>query len=307
MIKNALIITLLFTCAFANAQKYTVTPAFELKEEKAIVEGMTFDPVGRHFYFGESIRKQILKYSEDGKVADRIGSDEDGLTSVLGMTVDTRKHHLWVCGAIKQEGKNIMAMFQYDLKNGKLISRYPDTSGVAKLFNDVAITNDGNVFCTDSYGRALYTIDASKKYSVLFLKSDSLRDANGITTDGDHLYVSTYPGITKVDSRTKAVSKLRMANYHIAGSDGLYLYKNSLIGIQNVFFPLSVVRYYMDEQRTKIIRGEVISAAHPLFVVPTTGGLDGDKFYMMSNNNIGKESEEKLDKIKLVKIALSNQ
>jgi sugar lactone lactonase YvrE len=306
MIRNAFILVLTCTSLFANAQKYTVTPAFELKEEKAIVEGMTFDPVGRHFYFGESTKKRILKYSEDGKVADRIGSDEDGLTSVLGMTVDRKKHHLWVCGAIKQEGKSIMAMFQYDLKNGKLISRYPDTSGVAKLFNDVAITDDGNVFCTDTYGRALYTIDPSKKYSVLFIKSDSLRDPNGITTDGTHLYVSTYPEITKVDTKTKAVSKLRLPELHIAGSDGLYFYKNSLIGIQNVFFPLSVVRYYMDDLRTRFTKGEVISVAHPSFVVPTTGGLDGDYFYMMSNNNIGKEKEEKVDRVKLVKIALSN-
>jgi sugar lactone lactonase YvrE len=306
MIRNVFILVLTCTSLFAVGQKYSVTPAFELKEERAIVEGMTFDPVGRHFYFGESTKKRILKYSEDGKVADRIGSDEDGLTSVLGMTVDRKKHHLWVCGAMKQEGKSMMAMFQYDLKNGKLIGRYPDTSGVAKLFNDVAITDDGNVFCTDSYERALYTIDASKKYSVLFLKSDSLRDSNGITTDGTHLYVSTYPEITKVDTKTKAVSKLRLPDLHIAGSDGLYFYKNSLIGIQNVFFPLSVVRYYMDDQRTRFTRGEVISAAHPSFAVPTTGGLDGDYFYMMSNNNIGKEKEEKVDKVRLVKIALFN-
>lgn len=304
MMKTILLFGLQFVAISVLAQKHLVTPLFSLKEERAIVEGMTFDPVEKIFYFGNSVDKRILKYSLYGKRNGVIGDSTDGITSMLGMTVDTRKHHLWLCGAMKVNDRQIMAVFRYDLRTGKLLQRYPDTSGTAKLFNDVTITNNGTVFVTDSYERSIYKVDEEGKSCNLFVKSDSLRDSNGITTDGEQLFVSTYPGITKVDVKTKSIAKLRLKDFHIAGSDGLYYYDNSVIGIQNVFYPPAVVRYHFNAEKTSIVKAEVLTAAHPSFTVPTTGAVAGKVLFMMANNNIGREGEQKLDKITMVKIAL---
>ena len=83
----------------STTAQYKIAHAFNLHENPAIIEGMSYDPVGKHFYFGESISKKILRYDLSGKPAGSINAAKDGLTSVLGSSVDIKKHHLWICGA----------------------------------------------------------------------------------------------------------------------------------------------------------------------------------------------------------------
>jgi len=74
-----------------------------------------------------------------------------------------------------------------------------------------------------------------------------------------------------------------------------------LIGIQNVFFPVTIGRYFLGNEGKKIVKAEVLSAGHPTFVIPTTGVVVNDDFYFMANNNIGNEATA-TDKIKMNKI-----
>lgn len=294
----------LFVVNALTAQRPQVV--FELKENPAIIEGMTVDAGNDVFYFGESISKHLLKYSKKGESLGYIDAGKDGMTSVLGMTV--RAHHLWVCGAIRQQEQDIMCVFQYDTQSGKLLHRYPDTSGRAKLFNDIAIAADGSAYATDAYTRALYKIDTSSRMAILFLQSDSLKDANGITSNGDYLFVSTSRGFAKVNILTRNITLVNLRNFMTAGIDGLYYYNNSLIGIQNVFFPVTIGRYYFNENATVINNAKALATNDPLFVIPTTGAIDGNDFYFMANNNLGLEKEaakkNPLKKVSVVKLVL---
>ena len=305
-----LLIILLFSIN-ANAQQYKVQHVFTLKENPAVIEGMTYDPVGGNFYFGESLNFKILRYTRSGRQAGSIDAAKDGLTSILGMSVST-KHHLWVCGAITVEGKKIMCVFQYNIGDGKLINRFPDTSGKAKLFNDVAICEDGSVYTTDTYTRSLYKMDMVSKIAFLYVQSDSLRDSNGITAEGNILYVSTSRGFARVNTSTKSISLTTLENFLIVGNDGLYYYDQSLIGIQNVVFPVTVGRYYLSNEGQKVTKATVLSAGHPSFVIPTTGAIVNNDFYFMTNTNIsnydfetGKVKNEKMKNITIVKISLA--
>lgn len=303
-----------FICVLSqsiNAQSYRVEHAFALKEIPAIIEGMTYDPVGGNFYFGESVSFKILRYTKAGKPAGYIDAASDGLSSVLGMSVDTKKNQLWVCGAINKGADKRRCIFQYSLKDGKLIQRYPDTSGKAKLFNDITITTDGSVYCTDTYTKSLYTIDTQSKIAMLYLQSDSLEDGNGISADGNILYVSTSKGITQVNTKDKSISLTKLENFMIAGNDGLYYYKGSVIGIQNVFYPISIARYFLDSEGKKISKAETMAAGHPSFVIPTTGAIVGDYLYFMSNNNLmtedpktGRPDKNKVKEVRLARIYL---
>lgn len=279
---------------------------FELEENPAIIEGMTGDAGSGVFYFGESITKHILKYSKHGENLGYIDAGKDGMTSVLGMTVEA--NHLWICGAIRQQKRDIMCVFQYDTQNGKLLHRYPDTSGRAKLFNDIAIAADGSAYATDTYTRALYKIDTSSRIAALFLQSDSLKDANGITSNGNYLFVSTSRGFAKVNILTRSITLVNLQNFLTAGIDGLYYYKNSLVGIQNVFFPVTISRYYFNETATVINNAEALATNDPLFVTPTTGTIIENEFYFMANNNLGLEKEAAkkapLNKVSVVKLVL---
>jgi len=288
------------------AQQPKVEPAFELNERPAIIEGMTYNPADSNFYFGESIDFKILIYTKQGKPAGSIDAAKDGMNSVLGMTVSPVAHHLWVCGALNLAGKKTMCVFQYDLKTRRLISRYPDIEGKAQLFNDVCVTEDGSVYTTDTDTKSLYTIDTNKKAASLYLQSDSLRDSNGITAVGNVLYVSTSRGFARVNTVDKSITLTNLDDFTIAGNDGLYYYHHTLIGIQNVFFPVTIGRYFLDKEGKKIVKAEVLSAGHPTFVIPTTGVVVNDDFYFMANNNIGDEAAAtgKIKKVSVVKIKL---
>ncbi len=311
--KYWVLLLIFFLSVKANAQQYKVRPAFTLNELPAIIEGMTYDPVDSKFYFGESVNFKILRYTKSGRSAGNIDAAKDGLTSILGMSVSSATHHLWVCGALNVQGKKIMCVFQYNLNDGRLTNRFPDTSGKARLFNDVTITEEGSVYTTDTYTRSLYKMDTVNKIAILYLQSDSLRDGNGITAHGNILYISTSRGFARVNTLDKTITLNKFANFMIAGNDGLYYYNNSLIGIQNVFFPVTIGRYYLDSEGKSITRAVILAVDHPSFVIPTTGVVVNNDFYFMANNNIGTYDPDndkqlnmsKIEKISIVKIPLT--
>ena len=293
----------IFAPLSAWSQSYKVESAFTLNES-SVVEGMTYDPAAKNFYFGEDHNFRILRYTFSGKPAGYIDAAKDGMTAVLGMTVSTRTNQLWICGAIKEDTVQVQCVFQYNLKDGKLIRRYPDTSRKAKLFNDVAITGDGSVYVTETYTKSLYNIDSASGAAVLYMQNDFLQYPNGIKANGNILYISTARGITRLNTSDKSIALAPLENWVIVGNDGLYFYKGSLVGIQNVVFPPVVARYYLDSTGTKITRGETLAAGHPSFVIPTTGVIVDDVFYFMGNNNLKTKNEERT-KITVMKIKLS--
>lgn len=281
-----LLLLIHFLLAFVVAQTQVLKKIFSLKEQPAVVEGMTFDPVRGQFYFGESTNRVILRYGKEGKPAGRIDAGKDGAVSLLGMTVSPADHQLWVCGAIESQGAKQMCVFQYDLDGDRLVDRYPDTAGTARLFNDIAVVSDGRVFLTDTETGSIYRLDRTRHVAVRWLQSDSLADANGITTDGKLLYLSTRRGIVRIDPDRPALSILPLENYLIAGIDGLYYYRKSLIGIQNVLYPASISLYALSEKENMLSKARVLAAGHPAFAVPTTGAVVGSAFYFMANSNI---------------------
>ena len=308
MLKFILVLLCIFLVITSRCQ-HKVEHVFSLADNPAIIEGMSYDPISKHFYFGESITKRLLRYTLSGKPAGYIDAAKDGMTSVLGSTVDTRNHHLWVCGAVDTGSKQRMCMFRYNLDDGSLIKKLPDTSGKAKLFNDVTITSNGLVFVTDTYTRTIYK--SGENFMTEYLRNDLMRDANGITSHNDTLYVSTSRGIVRINTANDSINPLPLPDFMVLGIDGLYYYKNSVIGIQNVIYPVTVVRYHIDNHQNKLSKAELLSVADPSFVIPTTGAMVGDDFYFMSNNNIGNEEflktkKGKLKPVTLAKISLTN-
>ena len=292
---SQLVILFGFFLPALQAQSQKLEYAFTLNELPALAEGMTYDPKGEHFYFGDDISKHLLRYTKDGKPAGYIDGRAYGMTGVAGMRVTTTPHELWVCGAVDTGINRIRCIFQLDLTNGSLIAKYPDTSRKASFFNDIAVTANGEVICTDTYSKSLYKADRKNKVAVLYMRSDSLSDGNGITADGNVLYISTRRGFTKLNTTDRSLSIVNFQNRYTAGNDGLYFYKNSLIGIQNVFYPMTVARYFMDAGGNKVSHARIMASEDPSFWIPTTGAVVDDYFYFMTNNNLrDKYRKEKI-------------
>lgn len=279
-------------------QARDVEKVFTIPARNFIPEGITHDPLTRTFYVGSINQRKIIRI-KDGSVADFITSGQDGIGQVLG--IKTNDGSVWACnGDGKGVVNSVQAVHQYNLKNGKLIEKYviPE-DGKKHLVNDLVIANNGNVFVTDSDGDCLFRIDPIKKEIEKFIESDELRFANGITLSPDEkkLIVSTGRGLLEVDIKTKELTPLAFQSFLVIGVDGLYRYKNSLIGIQNVTFPVSINRYHLAEDLKSIDQATILSVNDLMFDIPTTGVIVDDWFYFIANSQLDhwNEPEQKLN------------
>jgi DNA-binding beta-propeller fold protein YncE len=300
-------------CATAQSQKAEV--AFIIPEKDLIPEGIAYDARTETFYVGSINKKKIVAIDKKGKAKDFISSGQEGIGNVLGMKAVNGI--LWACNnSPENEEQHVHQVHQYDLQSGKLIRSYAIPSDDKKhLLNDLVVTSKGDVFISDADGSSIFKIDPAKQTIEKFLEAGELIYANGITTspDGNKLIVSTGRGLMQVDFATKKISQLGFREYYLVGIDGLCEYKNSLIGIQNVTFPTSINRYYLNNEATSIDRADVLIMEDPLFHVPTTGVIVNDWFYFITNSHLdlwddptNKISEsEKLKDVVIAKIRLN--
>ncbi|GCC52695.1 hypothetical protein SanaruYs_29330 [Chryseotalea sanaruensis] len=281
-----LILLLLSIPLFAVAQAPEL--AFTIKEKDFIPEGIAYNPLDGSFYVGSIHKNKIVKITAKGEVTDFVHSHQDSIGQVLGLHIDADKQELWVCSNEAESLKGgRSSVHRYNLKTGKLIKQYNyQVKDEIHLFNDLVLLN-GQVYLTDSEFKAVFTIDPAKDKPALFIQSDKLYYANGITTmPNNKLVVSAGNGFNLVDVDTKTLTQIPFEKYFVVGIDGLYYKDNTLIGIQNVTYPACINRYYLNADHTTINKAEVLLADHVSFNIPTTGAIAGDYFYFIANSHL---------------------
>jgi hypothetical protein len=279
------------------AQGPEVEVAFTVRQKDLVPEGIAYDAAEKRFYLGSIHWKKIVRVDRDGRVADFTSSSQDGLGEVLGLRVDPKARDLWACS---NEGEDLpggrSSVHRFDLRTGRLVGKYEIAApGETHLFNDLFILASGDVFVTDSDLGALYRIARGAGAPELFLKSEDLRYVNGITSSPDEsrLVVSSAKGLFSVDLASRAVTRVKSMGYLVV-ADGLYRHDRSLIAIQNVFFPVSVVQYDLDDSFGSVERATVLASDHPSFHVPTTGVVVGDDFYFIANSQVDEIHEGRI-------------
>lgn len=288
-----LLFFLLFIPLFSVAQLKPELVA-SIQEKDFIAEGIAYNPADKSFYVGSIHKNKIVKIAPDGKISDFITSRQDSIGQVVGLRIDELNQHLWVCN---NRGEGIVGgeshVHQYNLKTGKLIRKYTyQAAGETHLFNDLVLAN-GDVYISDSEFKAIYKINNTTHKLELFLQSAQLSYANGITVlpGSATLVVSANDGLVAIALNTKATSVIPFSSYYILGIDGLYYYKDSFIGIQNVTYPTSINRYYLSENKKEITRAQLLLVEDPDFAAPTTGAIVGDWFYYIANSQLGNYSK----------------
>jgi len=279
--------------------------AFRLAEKDLIPEGITFDPLTKSFYVSSINKRKIVKIDERSKVSDFISSGQDGIGEVLGLKIAEGK--LWSCSNLSNDTISKAMIHQFDLSSGKLIRKWIlPIKGERHLFNDLAITAHGEAYISDSDFGAIYRVSANEERPELWIKDIRLRDINGITVvkDGD-IVANASNGFYKMNSVTKEVKELPFPGYFPLGIDGLCTYQQSLIGIQNVVFPVSINQYYLNSDLDQIDRARVLVANHPKFDIPTTGAVAGDWFYFIANSQLFNFERGKIkDPLKLKEVLI---
>ncbi len=286
---------------FISCNESKPSEGFKLEGTPLVVEGMTGHTQSSLLIFGDCISKKIHIYSLEGRLIRTIDTEKFGVLSLFGSKVNSSGQILWVVGNCKVSADNKPCLLEIDLNNGELKELYLSNE-FAHTFNDITLTKDEQVFITDHVSGGLYTLNKSKDSVEKFLFGDQLKNANGICSDGVDLFVSTSNGFLKVNPSTKKVMKLSFTDFRIAGIDGLYYYENSLIGIQNVFYPLAISRFFLNQERTKIDSAKILHIDPNSKEIPTTGAIIAHKLWFMKNTNITAlnfENGRVIDSIKL--------
>ena len=269
--------------------------AFTVHEKGLITEGLAFDPVEGTFFVSSVHKRKILKITKNGE-ATTFASEQDGLFSVLGMSVDAKRRDLWVTTTafpqmvnFKKEDQGVSAVFKFDLQTNKLVKKYLLSNSTKKhALGDLTIRSNGDVFTTDSLSPAVYVIRAQQDQIELLLEDPGFGSPQGLAFSGDeqHLFMADYStGLFDIDVKTRRVTHLApLAGATLLGIDGLYFHKGSLIGVQNGVTPQRIVRISLNKDLRRAERLEVLEANNPVFLEPTLGVLVKDTFYFIANS-----------------------
>lgn len=269
--------------------------AFTVHEKGLITEGLAFDPVEEVFFVSSVHKRKILKVSKNGE-ASTFASEQDGLFSVLGMSVDARRRHLWVTTTafpqmvnFRKDEQGMSAVFKFDLRTNKLLKKYLLSNSTKKhALGDLTIRSNGDVFTTDSLSPAVYIIRAREDEIELFREDPAFGSPQGLAFSGNeqHLFMADYStGLFNIDVTTKNVTHLApVAGATLLGIDGLYFHKGNLIGVQNGVTPQRIVRISLNKDLRRANRLEVLEANNPVFLEPTLGVLVKDTFYFIANS-----------------------
>ena len=285
------------------------TLAFMLSETDLIPEGIAYDPLDKVFFLSSLHKRKIVRVRTRTRrppiVEDFVSEGQDGLYSTLGMKVDAARRILWVCSSAESFMKDYSeadagkaALFKYDLNTRKLIRKYELGPNPRHLLNDVALNAAGDVFVTDTVSGEIFTVRREKDELEIFIPAGRFQSPNGlaISNDGRKLFVSEIPlGVYSVDLKTKQSERLpQNVGISPSGSDGLYFYDNSLIGIINIVSERNgrVARFYLDGSTRAVTHSAVLDCNHPLYQWPTTGVVVGNSFFYIANSQYGSFNGE---------------
>jgi sugar lactone lactonase YvrE len=278
-----------------NQPRLQSKPAFVIKEPNLFPEGMACARYSGRVYAG-SVQRKIVWTDRTGAIHDLVKAGEDNLAYVAGLHVDEARKELWAVsskfGDQADLSNAIQGLFKYDLTTGRRIGTYVAPNRSAGYLNDVAVVpSTGNAYVTNTLEGCVYSTKTGSQELELFLPPGTAPGANGIAVSDDEkaLFVAGDFEIYRIDLRTRSSAPLQKASDVIDASlDGLYFYRQSLVGIQNGIHPGRVVRFYLDPTLTRITRSEILETYNPAFENPTTGTLDGDSFLFMANTQLHK-------------------
>lgn len=268
--------------------------ALRIPEKDLIPEGIAHDPETGAFFVGSLHKRKIVRIDKAGKASDFTASGQDGLRDVLGLKVDPAARTLWACSGTGPESEPAASsLFRWDLATGKLLGRY-ELPGRPHLCNDIALGRDGEVFVTDSRAGAVHRLREHRLET--FVGPGTFDYPNGIAVSPDFkkLFVADFAkGLSIVDIATGQVRPLpHPERVHVAGIDGLYLDRGSLLAVQNAAGAERVVRFRLNAALDAIESEEVLESRNPLFAIPTTGVLAGGKLAVIANSQLDRLDEQ---------------
>jgi len=271
--------------------------AFTLPESVVFPETISWDESRQKFLIGTLDEGSILAVGEDGQVTELLkANEENGMWAVFDILVDQARNRLWVTSAavpvfsgFDAVDKGRSALFEFDLKTLELIRRYPvPVDGRPHILGSMALGPKGDIFIVDRVLPIIYGKSADEQKLKAVMASRDMISMRGIAIqpDGSVMYVADREmGILVVDIEGGRAGNLAVPDsLNIGGIDGLYLWDNHLIMIQNGIKPQRVMRLELDPTGTKVITVRPLAVAQAEFNYPSFGTLKGEDLYYFANS-----------------------
>ncbi|WP_338811898.1 hypothetical protein V9L05_10785 [Bernardetia sp. Wsw4-3y2] len=202
----------------------------------------------------------------------------------------------------KEENKGKAAIFCIDTKTNKKIVEYELSDSLDHVLGEIKQAKDGTIYCTDSQNPIIYVWNEQTQKLEEKWTNPKWRSLQGITfsEDGKWAFVADYSStIYQINIQTGKINALEAPKgFSFKTTDGLYLYKNTLITVQNGTSPMRVSSFELDMQNQKAKTGKILEQQNIYFGEPTNGFLIGNKFYYIANSqwgNYDKENKPKND------------
>ncbi len=266
-------------------------------EKDLVPEGLAYDPALNVFYLsslnqrkivkipGNNVIKTPVKGAVPEKSSDFVSGGRYNLLPVLGIRMDPADGTVWSDSCL-DEGKGELLHFD---KDGTLLGRYPAREPGKHCFNDLVLLPDGEIFLTDTLANQLYRFQPKAQAFSEVKVSRELVEPNGITLSGDNLflYIADQLGVIRMEVKTGESVEVH-AGLHstLAGVDGLYWHKGSLIAIQNGIGTPRVAAFLLAKDGVHVAKTTILEYRSNLCVLPTTGALREDDFYYIVNSQV---------------------
>lgn len=277
----------------------TGTVAFSLPEDLILPEAIDWDASQKEFIIGNVATGTILRVNNEGQAKPFIQSDPaTGPWGVFDLKIDAQRKLLWVSSAASSTYRQASAdnrgksgLFKFNLETGELLGSYlvTDTEKIASAVANIALASDGSVYVADSLRPVIYKINPGGDALVPAFASSSLISIRGLALSEDDktLYMADYElGILVLKLEDKTAFTLAVpAKFNAGGIDGLYLWNNHLIAIQNGNSPERVMRLELDTSGGQVINVRPLEVAHPEFDAPNYGTVVGDDLYYFGNSH----------------------
>ena len=270
------------------------TSAFVIPDRTLIPEGLAYDERTQSFLMGSLNEKKIIRYAKDGTVSEFVPTGQNGLAEVLGIRMDPKDGSVWVASG---ENAQNAALFHFS-PTGQFIGKYPPPGDKSDhLFNDLVVCRDGDIFLTDSYANEVYVLPHGQSTLVPLRTARSLCYPNGIalTPDDRTVFIADAFGVLVLD-RTNSSTRPIQPGAHItlSGFDGLYTWRDCLVGVQNSLGSPRVALVRLSADRTQTAGITLPEYRTQFTQLPTTGAVVGDTFYYITNSQFDHYQDGKL-------------
>jgi hypothetical protein len=268
------------------------TPAFALAEPDLIPEDITHDPKTGRFFISSVRKAKIL--TGDGKEFAKAP------WSVLALRVDAERRILWAstgwvphCEGCDKAHKDRTALLAFDADSGTLKQRID--SPVKGLLGDMTISRHGEIYISEGiYGAVFRLPVGGKAFDRLDIPGEfPSPQTPALSEDEKTLYVPDYlRGIAAIDLASRAVRWLAPADdIALSGIDGLYVYRDSFLAVQNGTTPPRIIRFSLDLHKQEVLEANTAGLGEP-----THGTIVGNSFYAIANTGWGDYDDQGVKK-----------